>query len=70
MDENHNGAELLKRRLEELQKEDSTKTEIAKSCGMSVEQLRHIEAGRRSPTLAQALAIEDQFPEISARSWL
>jgi DNA-binding XRE family transcriptional regulator len=48
---------------------DGTKTEIAASIGMTVEQLRHIEAGRRQPILTQAIAIEDEF-EIPARSWV
>ena len=48
---------------------DATKTKVAGLLGMTVEQLRHIEAGRRRPTLAQALAIEDVL-SIPARSWI
>ncbi len=67
MPEDKNALELLRGRLEEL---ESSKTDIAKSCGMTGQQLRHIESGRRSPTLAQAFAIEERFPEIAAKSWV
>lgn len=48
---------------------ETTKTEIAAALGMSIEQLRHIEAGRRSPTLSQAVALEDGL-RIPVRFWL
>lgn len=46
-----------------------TKTEIALLFDLSIEQLRHLETGRRKPTLAQACALED-YAEIPIRSWL
>ena len=55
-------AKLLKIRHE-------TKTELADSLGMSLAQLRHIEAGRRKPTLPQAIALEDHL-KIPIRVWL
>lgn len=55
-------ARLLKIRCE-------TKTVLAESLGMTLAQLRHIEAGRRRPTLPQAVALEDEL-QIPIRSWL
>ncbi len=45
------------------------KTTLAERMGMTVEQLRHIESGRRGPTLAQAVALEDHL-KIPIRAWL
>ena len=50
-------------------RDDSTKTEIAELCGMTAEQLRHVEAERRRPTLAQAVAFETHLG-IPVRTWL
>jgi transcriptional regulator with XRE-family HTH domain len=46
-----------------------TKSEVAEDLGMSLGQLRHIEAGRRLPTLEQAIALEDILM-IPVRHWL
>lgn len=48
---------------------DSTKTALASRLGMSIEQLRHIEAGRRQPTLTQAVAIRDKL-SIPVTAWV
>ncbi len=63
------GPNLLTRAITEATETDSTKTELARGLGMTVEQLRHIEAGRRRPTLDQAVALEDEL-EIPIRAWL
>lgn len=48
---------------------DLSKTEFADSVGILLNQLRHIEVGRRIPTLPQAIALEDHL-EIPIRAWL
>lgn len=61
-----NGPERLRRYLSGTQQ---TKSEVAKSLGMSAGQLRHIEIAGRPPTLPQACAIEDEIG-IPIRAWL
>ena len=51
-----------------LEASPESKTDTATDLGMSVEQLRHIESGRRKPTLPQAVAFEDQLG-IPVRAW-
>lgn len=60
-----NGRRLL---ADWLKTTTESKTETAEGLGMSVEQLRHIETGRRTPTLPQAIVLEDKLL-IPIRSW-
>ena len=46
----------------------ATKTELAKSLGMSLGQLRHLETGRRRPLLPAAVAIEEKLG-IPVNAW-
>lgn len=48
---------------------DLSKTEFADSVGILLNQLRHIEVGRRVPTLPQAIALEDHL-KIPIRAWV
>lgn len=48
---------------------EASKTEIAKSLGISLGQLRHIETGRRRPLLPAAVALEDEL-NIPIRAWV
>ena len=59
------GRRLLARAIKGF---DGSRTEFAAAIEMSVEQLRHIEAGRRQPTLPQSIQLEDTY-EIPIRSW-
>lgn len=52
-----------------LDQYDGTKTELAAEAGISLGQLRHLATGRRRPTLAQAVQIEDTIG-IPVRSWV
>ncbi len=63
------GPKLLAGAISEATETELTKTRLAECLGMTVEQLRHIEAGRRRPTLDQAVALEDEL-EIPIRAWL
>ncbi len=47
----------------------TTKTDFARGLGMTLEQLRHIETGRRRPTLEQGEAIRRRL-KIPVRAWL
>lgn len=47
----------------------ASKTEIAKSLGISLGQLRHLETGRRRPLLPAAIALEDHL-KIPIRAWV
>lgn len=51
-----------------IESSEASKTEIAKSLGISLGQLRHLETGRRRPLLPAAVAIEDEL-QIPIRSW-
>ena len=49
-----------KRLLEDaIESSDLNKTQIAESVGISLNQLRHLETGRRRPLLPAAVRIED-----------
>lgn len=61
-----NGSRLLARAVKGSAQ---TKTELAAELGISIEQLRHIETGRRKPTLPQACALEDHLA-IPIRAWV
>lgn len=61
------GPRLLAERIDQRGKQ--TKTEIADLCGMTIEQLRHVVAERRRPTLAQAVSIETRLG-IPIRAWI
>ncbi len=59
------GRQQLARAIKDF---NGNRTEFAAERGMSVEQLRHIDSGRRPPTVEQAIAFEDK-DGIPIRSW-
>lgn len=61
-----NGRRLLAAAIDSS---ELSKTEFADSVGILLNQLRHIEVGRRIPTLPQAVALEDRL-KIPIRAWL
>ena len=48
---------------------NGTKTELARTAGMSLQQLGHLRRGGVVPTLSQAAAMDDVFG-IGMREWL
>lgn len=63
------GAISLENAVSGLRADGHTVKHIASLVGLTTQKLNHLVAGRRLPTLGQALAIQDEFG-IDIREWL